>query len=682
MKKLIFLLTVLLTVAPIFSEKRIALVIGNGSYSSSPLNNAVTDAIDMAKTLGEIGFNVNLVTDGTRRDILSAINDFGDSLDNQSVGLFYYAGHGVQVEGENFLIPVRAEISRESDIEFEGVSLDRVVRTMEDSKTYKSLIFLDACRDNPYSSTSRSGTRGLSVVAAKPDPKSAGTLIAFATSPGDVAKDGDGRNGTFTGALLKYIKQPGLEIQQVMTKVRAEVLNETNGKQIPWTNISLTEEFYFREGSTIAMGSLELSVYDKASIYIDGVYYQDVERDSITVLASMDAGRHLLEFRYPNYSDKRSVLIGQDEVVSVSSTYEENPVFNLIAESTQLEGAEVVIDGESIGTVPFNSYVPVGLHNITLVHPTIYNKNFKVNPGTREVLNLDLSDIEYKMGSIEIQNLPDDSKIEIIGKNGSNTYISSGVRYIIPDKFVVGDYRINIKNNYITPISMTFSVNEGDDNSLKPVIESFSEYSFYNDNLNDVIVDISSEKESVSSFSVLSRASNSVDIKPGEYTVSYRFKDDVEAGLREKLVIKPFTSVEKEIKSLEYSVAYQINRKIQYRDSLEIKYSKAQVSRSANLKLGLALIFGGIGSIAYGGYSYMQMNDAYTNYSNAVYTTDAIKYRKEAEDFRVSVNVTALAGGISLLIGSLINGNLPNPDKIRTDIDEVELEIFKLEHQK
>ncbi|MGL1891797.1 MAG: caspase domain-containing protein [Spirochaetaceae bacterium] len=246
MKKLyFFLIFILISFNLIYSENRVALVIGNGNYSSSPLKNPVNDAKDMASTLKTLNFEVILLTDSTKREILSGFKTFSNKLNSESVGLFYYAGHGTQIDNKNYLIPIGANIETASDVEFEGVVLDRLIRTMEDSKVNKSLIFLDACRDNPYASSSRSGTRGLTVVSTTLSADSAGSLISFATSPGSVAADGDGDNGIFTTALLKYLTEPGLEINQIMVKVRANVMENTNGQQQPWTNVSLTEEFYF-----------------------------------------------------------------------------------------------------------------------------------------------------------------------------------------------------------------------------------------------------------------------------------------------------------------------------------------------------------------------------------------------------------------------------------------------------
>jgi hypothetical protein len=250
-KRIFFLgLLTILTVSIGFSDtlegyKRVALVIGNSSYNVAPLANPVNDATDVSDLLQNQGFEVTRLLDTDRRALVDGIRQFGNKLDNKTVALFYYAGHAIQLNGQNYLIPVNAPIQREEDVEFEAVSVDRVIRAMEDNKAYMNLVFLDACRDNPFVSSSRSASRGLSVVAVDVQPETAGAMIAFATAPGSTAADGDGRNGLFTQAFLKYAREPGLEINQMLLRVRSEVLTVSGGDQIPWTDISLVKEFYF-----------------------------------------------------------------------------------------------------------------------------------------------------------------------------------------------------------------------------------------------------------------------------------------------------------------------------------------------------------------------------------------------------------------------------------------------------
>ncbi len=329
-KLYVLLIFVIINFNLIFSENRVALVIGNGSYSISPLKNPVGDAKDMAKSLENLNFEVILLTDSTKREILSGFKTFSNKLSPDSVGLFYYAGHGTQIDSKNYLIPIGANIEIASDVEFEGVVLDRLIRTMENSKVNKSLIFLDACRDNPYVSSSRSGSRGLTVVSAKSSEGSAGSLISFATSPGSIAADGDGNNGTFTTALLKYMSEPGLEINQVMTKVRADVMGNTDGKQQPWTNVSLTEDFFFVEQVTFntptnntiifeeLYGSLKIRVVEAGQLYLNDKMVKSFNIGESIKIPKLVTGSHNLKYISNGYIDSQNIIVSENKISIVN----------------------------------------------------------------------------------------------------------------------------------------------------------------------------------------------------------------------------------------------------------------------------------------------------------------------------------------------------------------------------
>lgn len=221
-------------------EKRTALVIGNGSYQSSPLKNPLNDATDMASVLNRLGFEVTLKTNANQRMMEESIRAFGNKLRSGGVGLFYYAGHGIQYRGRNYLIPIQAAIKSEADIKYESVDAGRVLAQMEEAGNNLNIIILDACRNNPYSRSFRSSERGL----AKMDAPT-GSILAYATSPGSVAADGIGRNGLYTSKLLKHMVTPGLTIERVFKNVRIEVMNNSGKNQVPWESSSLTGDFYF-----------------------------------------------------------------------------------------------------------------------------------------------------------------------------------------------------------------------------------------------------------------------------------------------------------------------------------------------------------------------------------------------------------------------------------------------------
>ena len=222
------------------AETRIALVIGNGSYASAPLKNPENDAADVARALNKLGFETRILVNATQRKIEEAVRHLGTRLQGGGVGLFYYAGHGVQMKGLNYIIPIDAEIRSGADIKYEAVDVGRVLAQMEDAGNSMNIIILDACRDNPFASRFRSASRGLARMDA---PK--GSILAYATSPGSVAEDGDGRNGLYTDSLLKFINEPGLAIEGFFKKVRRTVAAASNGRQIAWETSSLMQDFYF-----------------------------------------------------------------------------------------------------------------------------------------------------------------------------------------------------------------------------------------------------------------------------------------------------------------------------------------------------------------------------------------------------------------------------------------------------
>ena len=227
---------------PANTGQRVALVIGNFSYTRiATLGNPGNDARDMAAALESSGFKVTLLLDANRKKMNQAIRDLGRSLQKGGVGLFYYAGHGVQVEGTNYLIPIGADINQEFEVQDEAVSTNRILGMMKSAGNSLNMVFLDACRNNPYKGSFRSATRGLAAVSRTPK----GSLISYATDAGAVAADGTGRNGTYTKHLLRYMREPGLELSQMMKRVRAGVERDTGGKQTPFELSSLTGDFYF-----------------------------------------------------------------------------------------------------------------------------------------------------------------------------------------------------------------------------------------------------------------------------------------------------------------------------------------------------------------------------------------------------------------------------------------------------
>ena len=221
------------------TEKRVALVIGNSAYKDQPLSNPVNDADDFSRLISTMGFSVKNLRNANIATMRSALREFGDDLKNNDTGLVFFAGHGVEVRGRNYLIPVGHEIKREDEIPDQSLDVGAILEKIETSKK-TAIVILDACRNNPFGSNFRSTGSGLTRMDSP-----AGTLIAFSTSPGKIAADGGGRNSPYTKHLLKAILSPNMPIEQVFKEVRREVSMETKGVQIPWENTSLLADFVF-----------------------------------------------------------------------------------------------------------------------------------------------------------------------------------------------------------------------------------------------------------------------------------------------------------------------------------------------------------------------------------------------------------------------------------------------------
>ena len=233
------------------SASRVALVIGNGTYTNAPpLKNPPNDARDMAATLKALGFEVTSGVNVNQRDMKRLIREFGQSLKRGGSGLFYYAGHGVQSKGKNYLIPIEADIQSEIEVEDAGVDVNLVLGYMDDAQNGLNIVILDACRNNPFARSFRSATNGLAQIDAP-----TGTLIAYATAPGRVASDGTGQNGLYTSELLRQMRVPGLSVTDMFMEVRAEVMKQTANRQVPWESSSLVGRFYFSAPSNSAIAN-------------------------------------------------------------------------------------------------------------------------------------------------------------------------------------------------------------------------------------------------------------------------------------------------------------------------------------------------------------------------------------------------------------------------------------------
>jgi len=288
---LVSLMCMALSVSAAKADRRVAFVVGNGSYKNvAQLPNPPIDAKAMAATLRNVGFEVIEGSNLTRDQMTEKLLDFGRKAQGSDVAVFYYAGHGIAVSGSNYLLPVDADIKSEMDVKLgAAINIDLTLeQTMGDAKV--KLVFLDACRDNPFAAKikSNSATRSVNVQSGLAEMKSGeGTLIAFATGPGQTALDGqEGNNSPFTRALIDNITKPGVEIQQAMTSVRAQVNEETHKGQLPWGHTNLIGAVYLNQAPTTQVANAAptaTGVVPAASGSFDGVeleYWRSVKESN------------------------------------------------------------------------------------------------------------------------------------------------------------------------------------------------------------------------------------------------------------------------------------------------------------------------------------------------------------------------------------------------------------------
>jgi len=241
---------------PAGAENRVALVIGNSAYRSvPPLANAQNDARGMSDLLGAAGFEVMNSSDQPQEDLRRSISEFARRLAQRgpdTVALVFYAGHGIQVDGENFLVPVDLDPGREADVPLQAIRLNDLLNTLNSVPNKMRILMLDACRNNPFPAINPTTGRGLAMVDTKSG--SPGTFISYSTSPGAEAEDGDGANSPYTTALLRIAREPGLPVEEAFKRVRVSVNDATQGRQVPWESSSLTGDFKFFSGAGQAGG--------------------------------------------------------------------------------------------------------------------------------------------------------------------------------------------------------------------------------------------------------------------------------------------------------------------------------------------------------------------------------------------------------------------------------------------
>jgi uncharacterized caspase-like protein len=411
-------------------NKRIALVIGNSAYQSSPLKNPVNDARAMAKVLKKNGFDVILKINAQRRQMQQAINEFGQKLKAGGIGFFYYAGHGIQIDGRNYLIPVNITIESESDVKYEAVDAGRVLGKMHDADNALNVVIMDACRNNPFSRSFRSAEKGL----AKMDAPT-GTIIAYATSPGSVAADGDDTNGLYTKYLLKYLDKPQLKIEDVFKKVRIAVVNDSDKKQVPWESSSLIGNFIFNINTVnISTTANKQAEAEPGNIQVEDEFWALI-RDSSNL---NDFNDYLQQ--YPNGKYNK---LAQFKIKKIIAATSKSAITLMVGEweAWQNKAAKSQISKQSDGSILWSYSVPKG--NITddaglyvsIDELPIKNKKIRLKFSSKFAFPIDLSIYAFVPGYSKEDDFDTlvmaDFRLNL--KVGYNEFIIDSEDFIIPE---------------------------------------------------------------------------------------------------------------------------------------------------------------------------------------------------------------------------------------------------------
>ena len=324
------------------AERRTALVIGNAAYEGmSRLRNPANDARDIGRKLSGLGFKVTTLIDATQEKMDDAIHDFGTRLAEGGVGLFYYSGHGAQYQGENYLIPVNATIRSAAQLRYKAVPAGIVLEYMDTAHNPLNMVILDACRDNPFAGA-KSSSKGLTVVSNLPK----GSIIVYATAPGETAEDGTGRNSPFTEAFLNHIGTAGLNVKDLFDRVGKEVSQSTRDRQRPWISHDFYGEFSFTGKSDPVIpkeddrkptfsvvktyGDVEIEVKSIGTLYLNGNKQGAIPAGGTATLSDLETGSYALEMRYEDGKiESQSVMVKKDQTVQAIFSYVETAYGNV-----------------------------------------------------------------------------------------------------------------------------------------------------------------------------------------------------------------------------------------------------------------------------------------------------------------------------------------------------------------
>lgn len=472
MKRVLFFVCLFSAVIAYSQENRLALVIGNGDYENAgTLANPENDAKAIAKKLKELDFEVIERLNLDQKSMKKAIDEFGELLKDYDVGLFFYAGHGLQVDGNNYLIPADADLSNANDVEYDCVRADRVLGKMESSNSKTNIVILDACRDNPFERSWNRGVKGKGLAFMNAP---SGSLIAYATSPGTTASDGTGKNGAYTEALLKHIGTTNVSIENIFKRVRISVEESTGGQQMPWEYTSLMGSFYFDYDENLPEMTEEEIPSQWVIITTDpeggDLYINDQHMGQTPFQQEMKEGRYTYSIEKELYHKETGQfsLIADEGRQKVEVVLKPNFGFAKIVSAPE-DGATVSIDGTILpgGTPVETGKLKSGEHTLTVSKNMFksHSQSFTIVDGQTTELNVNMIPT---FGKLIINSFPEDSAS--ISLNGQPM---GEVTPYTHDRLSSGEYTLTIRKEWYETKNESFRLTDGESKvlniNLKPI---------------------------------------------------------------------------------------------------------------------------------------------------------------------------------------------------------------------
>lgn len=681
------------------AEHRIALVIGNAAYADTPLANPVNDATDMAAKLQTLGFAVQLETDATLRTMQNDVRSFtGKITSADTVALFYYSGHGIQYEGQNYLVPVGSDIQAVDELPSTAFNVDFLYNKLQNTAAGTNIIILDACRNNPFKGFSRSAERGLTVTIRQPSS----SVIVYSTAPGQTARDGDGRNGTFTAALLRHMTDPE-DIELMLRSVRDEVNKETNGEQIPWTNSSLSGTgFSFVTPESTVRGALTVTAASSGNLFFDDQPLGTFDAEKTKVFSGLAAGSHTVSLEYPDYTETKDIVIVGNGTAEASFEYTYIPDGGVTLSGWPEETVISYTDkngqslSQTIDAEPSSAeidHLPEGAVTLMLQNPKWPKEieySIKITAG--KTISL-----PYEMKKLIISGLPPETEVDIENDECGTT--TEGRKDFTAGSFFPAEYQVKLSGPFLKTVVQNINLKtESSIVRIQPIIQILGTLRIHEEadaDNGDLVVsanrtDISKSVEKALSSSAeteeepdtytcictfSSSKSAELSLEPGTYTISFRHREDAAVPVTRTVSVTGGAYTDMTLPEIGWSIPYQINGLEKQKVAYENRLGKAAGQRKAFRTAGWITLGIGTAFIAGAAGSYIAGKNAYNAYENAYYENDAEQYASQAKTWSTLCSSCLITAGIACIMSPVLFCTAPNSAKIQQSIDELDRKI-------